>query len=342
MAREGSHGRWRARSVAIIASACLHVVLLVAVASITVFDDAPTRRTERLTDAPATTLTLRDPAPADPAPPPQAPPDEPPAPEPEPSEPAEPEPAPARPEPVHVVTPVITDATVRLPDPAPEPPPVRPVVRAPDPPPLPPPPAQEMVASFAGVEGVRAGRIVYVIDASAAMVPTFRVLRGELARSLARLEPRQSFQIIAYRRPPGGTRDEVMRLDAAREFLDASASARDRAGAWLADIEPSGSSYPLAGLEAALALRPDLVFLLTTSIPRSGNAQWGDGTDVTLAALNRLNPIDPRTGQRPTVIKAVQFVADDPTGLLHAIAAAHGDGEGSYRVVQVGGVDPAR
>jgi hypothetical protein len=340
MARDGSHGRWRARSVAIIASACLHIVLLVAVASITVFDEAPTRRPERLTDAPATTLTLRDPA-ADPTPPPQAPPE--PAPEPLPSEPAPAEPEPARPEPVRVVTPVITDATVRLPDPAPEPPPVapaRPVVREVAPPP--PPPPTEMVASFAGVEGVRAGRIVYVIDASAAMVPTFRFLRAELARSLMRLEPRQSFQIIAYRRPPGGTRDEVLRLDASREFLDASASARDRAGAWLAGIEPSGSSFPLAGLEAALALHPDLVFLLTTSIPRSGNAQWGDGTEATLAALNRLNPVDPRTGQRPTVIKAVQFVADDPTGMLHAIAATHGDGEGSYRVVQVGGVDPAR
>lgn len=338
MTRDGSHGRWRARSVAIIASACLHVALLVAVASITVFDDAPTRRPERLTDAPATTLTLRDPASADPTPRPQPEPE--PAPEPQLSEPAEPEPAP--PEPVRVATPVVTDATVGLPDPAPEPPSVRPVVRAPEPTPPPPPPAQDMVASFAGVEGVRAGRVVYVIDASAAMVPTFRFLRAELARSLLRLEPRQSFQIIAYRRPPGSGRDEVLRLDASREFLDASSSARERAGAWLAGIEPSGSSFPLAGLEAALALHPDLVFLLTTSIPRSGNAQWGDGTDATLAALNRLNPVDPRTGQRPAVIKAVQFVADDPTGLLHAIAAAHGDGEGSYRVVQVGGVDPAR
>ena len=40
--------------------------------------------------------------------------------------------------------------------------------------------------------------------------------------------------------------------------------------AWLAGIQPGGRSDPLAGLTAALKLKPDLIFLLTRSIRRSG------------------------------------------------------------------------
>jgi hypothetical protein len=34
------------------------------------------------------------------------------------------------------------------------------------------------------------------------------------------------------------------------------------------------------------------------------------------------------------VIKALQFIEDDPTGTMRAIADLHGDGEGSYRIVK--------
>ena len=38
-------------------------------------------------------------------------------------------------------------------------------------------------------------------------------------------------------------------------------------------------------------------------------------------------------GQRRTVIKAIQFLEEDPTGTMQAIGEDHGDGPGSYAVL---------
>ncbi|GJQ30077.1 MAG: hypothetical protein HBSAPP03_19610 [Phycisphaerae bacterium] len=307
--------------VAVMASIVLHGVLLYAVASVTIL--APTARPDRLTDAPATSLTLAP----DAAPVPHAPPEPPPEAAPEvPVVPKATEPVPTPP-PAPVAEIVLTS-------PAPTPPPASPPTPAPAV--VPPPEPMPMPASFAGVQAERASRIVYVIDASAAMVPTFPFLKAELVHSLERLDPAQSFQIVAYRhRPPAGDRAgsaEVRRFDTNRAFAPATAASRRAAEQWLAALQPSGSSVPLTGLREALGLSPDLVFLLTSSIPRSA-AEWGDGTAATLAALDSLNPINPHTRQRPAVIKAISFLHQDHTGLLAAIAREHGDGEGSYRVL---------
>jgi hypothetical protein len=181
--------------------------------------------------------------------------------------------------------------------------------------------------SFAGVEGARAKRVVYVVDASGAMTSSLKFVKEELIRSIARLDPSQSFQIIVIRNPIEQFADGL---------VPATGPVRMRAAAWLETIQPSGRSDPLPGLEAALRLKPELVFLLTRSIRRSGtNAEWGQGSAATLDALDRLNPVDLHTGQRPAVIKAIQFLDDDPTGLLQDIARLHGDGPGSYRVLRI-------
>lgn len=309
----------RSTRVAVAASLVLHAALLYAVASVTILE--PTPRPERLTDAPGTMLTLAppvvEPPPATPTPEPTPPPVEPPA--------ASvvvttPEPAPT----AEIVIPVVS---------TPAPVAVKPVEALPPLPETPPPP---LPASFAGVEAARASRIVYVIDVSAAMIPTFPYLKEELLRSLERLDPSQSYQIIAYRhRPPGAggvSEPEVRRFESTRNFARATLATRREAERWLASLQPSGSSVPLTGLREALGLSPDLVFLLTSSIPRSA-AAWGDGTAATLAALDSLNPMNARTGQRPAVIKAISLLHPDTTGLLPSIAREHGDGEGSYRVV---------
>ena len=109
-----------------------------------------------------------------------------------------------------------------------------------------------------------------------------------------------------------------------------------RVAQWLESVQPEGRSDPLVGLTAALQFQPDLVFLLTHSIRRSGgSAEWGAGNAATLAALDKLNPVHAGAGLRPTVIKAIQFIDEDPTGLLQQIARLHGDGEGSYRVLSI-------
>jgi hypothetical protein len=310
--------------VPIAASLVVHAGLLVTIVCIK-WD--PFARPAHVTDAPTeTVLTLTQPAPQ-PAPQPEAQPTPPPPPPPPP--PVQPVAAPAHDE----LAPPQTQAA----EPQPEPPPPvivhvplptpQPVAAAPAPPPPPTP------ISFAGVEAQRARRVVYVVDASGAMTSSLKFVKEELVRSIARLDSTQSYQIIVFRDLPGEADGEGHVETPAEGLMPATNQSRLASATWLANIQPGGRSDPLVGLTAALKLKPDLVFLLTRSIRRSGpTADWGAGTKATLEALDKLNPAG-RDGIRPTVIKAIQFLDQDPTGLLPAIANTHGDGPGSYKVL---------
>jgi hypothetical protein len=196
----------------------------------------------------------------------------------------------------------------------------------------PPRPAAK-AASFAGVAAQRASKLVYAIDAGGAMTSSLPYVKGELLRSVARLDQTQRFQVLVFRTPPG---ESEARVDAFEPggFAAPDAATVARLTSWLERVQPRGRSQPLAGLRAALAQQPDLIFLLTRSIRRSGGDNtWGEGTHATLAELDRLNPAS-MGGRRPTVIKALQFIDPDPTGMLQQIGASHGDGPGSYTVIR--------
>jgi hypothetical protein len=209
-------------------------------------------------------------------------------------------------------------------------PPVRVAEKAPTP--EVPPQPRAMPASIAGVAADRAERLVYAIDASGAMTTTLPYVKDQLLESVARLDASQKFQVLVFRQLPGSTKTEIKRFDAA-SFVSANPQSKARLGAWLADIQPRGRSQPLAGLRESLGLHPDLIFLLTRSIRRSGqDSSWGEGTKATLTELESLNPLGSE-GKRVAVIKALQFIDNDPTGMLQEIAARHGDGPGSYRVI---------
>lgn len=309
-------------TIAVVLSAVVHAGLLAALVVVRL--DGP--RTP-LVDAPTTTIVL-GPAASKPAPPPS-----PPAPEPkhEPAPVPAPEPAPD-PAPPTPITPPAPTPTAMVIEPAiPAPPPIATPAAIPAPP-EPPPAAYQ--ASFAGMKGERARRIVYVVDGSAAMITTMPYLRAELARSIAGLSPSQSFEVVVFRQPPpAATSASMIETFSGLGLVAASTTSKNAAAAWARRVQPSGSSVPLVGLTRALEMKPDLVFLLTCSIPRSAAGQWGDGTAVTMGELDRLNPVQAFSGRRATVIKAVQLLKQDPTGLLQAIADTHGDGPGSYRVL---------
>lgn len=194
--------------------------------------------------------------------------------------------------------------------------------------------------SFAGVTAQAAKRVVYVVDASGSMVSSYAFVRARLAQSISHLSPTQRFQVILVRGKPEGE-PEVLMLPNAEEsshdpLVRALPSVRENAVAWLRNFVVGGRSDPIAGLEKALTLdpRPDVVFFLARGFKRSGpNADWGQGVSATLNSLDRLNPPARRTGLRPVVIKTIQFLDDDPTGLMQAIADAHGDGPGSFRIL---------
>ncbi|MBK9188977.1 MAG: hypothetical protein IPM33_08485 [Phycisphaerales bacterium] len=313
--------------VPIVVSVLVHAGIVAALVRVSLSPP----RTHRLVDAPSV-LTLapaRDAGPvAPPTPEPPAPAEstasEPiPEPSPEPSpEPIAPAPVPVDAPPDVIVEPMAPPALAEPTPPAPPEPLRQPAPRAVVPPPPEPIEAPAGVV-FAGEEARAASRIVYVIDGSGAMVTSLEFVRREVAASVGRLSPSQRFDVIVFRDTG------IERFDAAGR---ATPERKARLGVWLGAVEPQGRSDPLVGLKAAADLDPELVFFLTRSIPRSQGSTWGPGREATLTAMETLNPR--RGDQRRFVVKVVQFLDPDPTGLLPALANTHGDGPGSYRVIR--------
>ncbi len=189
--------------------------------------------------------------------------------------------------------------------------------------------------TFGGLGASSVRSVVYVVDGSGPMVTSLPIVLHELERSISRLSPTQKFGVVIFRRQADGSPPAEA---FAPVLMRATPSARLLLRDWLAAVEPSGRSNPLAGLEAALALKPDAIFLLSRSIQRSGGGVWDAGPEATLARLDQLNPVNPVTGRRPVLIQTIQFLDEDPTGTMQAIAAAHsvpaGAGATGYRVVR--------
>lgn len=235
-------------------------------------------------------------------------------------------------EPVEVEVPVvevIPDPTP--PEPVDEPPPLIepdapsvtvtptvPVTVAPTPPT---PVAVNLGADFVGTSSSNARTVVYVIDASGSMIRTLPIVVDELRRSLERLDPVQEFAVVFFQRntsllvPP--RRLQNARPDRVREAM-----------AWIEEnVIPEGRSNPVAALETAIDLEPDVVFLLSENITGSGEFEI-DANDL-LRRIDELNPRNRRTGQRKVQINCIQFMDEDPLRTLERIAEVHG-GERGY------------
>jgi hypothetical protein len=188
--------------------------------------------------------------------------------------------------------------------------------------------------------------VVYVVDASGPMVTSMQVVLRELERSVGALSASQKFNVVLFRaidgQPEGGT------LVFAPTLMRATPQMKMRLSEWLREVGPRGRSSPLKGLEVAIAQQPDAVFLLSRGIDRTTGGVWDLGLESTLARLEQLNPAGP-DGRRPVVIKTIQFLEDDPTGVMRAIGRAHGSaravgivgdaaaGDDGYRVVRTEG-----
>ncbi len=190
--------------------------------------------------------------------------------------------------------------------------------------------------TFAGLsaDAALASSVVYVVDASAPMVSTLPWVVGEVERSVAGLLPTQRFNVVLF--SERGQDSAAGASGAARAFSPGLVDATSRQRAKLADYlrgqEAAGRSTPIAGLREAMKMKPRVVFVLARSIARTQGAQWDQGNDAILSELETLNPIDPATGRRATVIKVIQFLDADPTGLLPRIAAMHGEPVGAGAV----------
>ncbi len=176
---------------------------------------------------------------------------------------------------------------------------------------------------FAGVASSNARDIVYVIDASGSMVAWLKFVIEELERSLEGLVPQQRFAVIFFQR------NDAIESPPRGRFIRATPQEKARVLQWIdRTIVPAGRSNPLQALRRAIALEPDVIFVLSTNVTGSGEFEI-DQREL-LATLDALNPLDARTGRRPVQINCIQFLQHDPLGTLREIARQHG-GENGYR-----------
>jgi hypothetical protein len=88
-----------------------------------------------------------------------------------------------------------------------------------------------------------------------------------------------------------------------------------------------------------MAMHPEIIFLLSSDITGSGEFEMSE--IALLAALERLNPIDPASNRRLTRVQCIQFLDPDPLGTLQRIAKEHGGAEGFINITREDlGLDP--
>ncbi len=185
--------------------------------------------------------------------------------------------------------------------------------------------------AFAGVQSKAARTLVYVVDGSGATANSFAYLQTQLMRSIDRLSPTQRFQVVLFRESDESAYSLAPINDG--KLARATPEHKQSVSEWLDTVSARGRSNPVDGLTKALTLKSDLVLLITRSIQRT-EMGWDQGQREILQTLNKLNPQDPISGQRDTVIKCVQLLDDDPTGIMNAIGSLHGDGVDDYKVVR--------
>jgi len=189
---------------------------------------------------------------------------------------------------------------------------------------------------FAGVGASNARSIVYVVDASGSMVSSLPVVVKELKESIRKLAPTQQFQVVFFRNNRYSAAphpaDRASKLTITR-LIRATEENVTSVCEWIDTMTAAGRSNPIPALEVALSLEPDAVFVLSSVI--TGAGVWEPNRDELLAKLDQLNPRDRRTGRRRVVINTIQFLDEDPSEILRAIADEHGNegGRGAYRFI---------
>jgi Ca-activated chloride channel family protein len=115
------------------------------------------------------------------------------------------------------------------------------------------------ITSFFQVEA-HGRSVVYVIDRSASMGPSggLAAAKSELLTSLEQLPPEARFQVIAYNRTAA-----PLPINGQTGLLRASAENKRQVALLVEGLDAEGGTEHLPALKHALALQPDVIYLLT-------------------------------------------------------------------------------
>jgi hypothetical protein len=167
-------------------------------------------------------------------------------------------------------------------------------------------------AGFFGAKG--AGKsFVYVVDMSGSMEgDRFRRAIAELIRSINKLAPEQTFYVIFFN-------DKTFFLfdpQPAKGLIAANTSNKSRATRWIRNRRPSSTTDPMLALQKALAMKPEVIFLLT------------DGELDNPADVRHMISRENKTG---VVIHTIAFENEEASATLETIAA---ENNGTFRLVK--------
>lgn len=108
-----------------------------------------------------------------------------------------------------------------------------------------------------------ANSVVYVIDFSGSIIVAVDDLKRELKRSIARLKPNQSFNVVLFYSEGTGQLERLKTESFSPRMQPATRAAREAFFQWLSTKAPQGSTEPLAATKRALSWSPDVIFFFS-------------------------------------------------------------------------------
>lgn len=164
----------------------------------------------------------------------------------------------------------------------------------------------EFFGAGGAVQGVR--HVVYVVDRSGSMIDTFERVKVELRRSIGALRRSQKFHVLFFNNgdplenPP-------------QRLVPAIASFKEQFSQFLDTVITTGGTKPERALKRALALQPDILYLLS------------DGINFDPELMSKLNDWN---RERKTRIFTIAYLDHEGRQILETIAREHG---GEYKFV---------
>lgn len=126
---------------------------------------------------------------------------------------------------------------------------------------------------------IRANKIAYVVDFSGSILVAVDDLKRELKKSIGRLKPSQSFNVVIFYSSGGGV-DERVKTESFKTKLEPAIEATRREFfEWIARKAPRGRTEPLGAIKRALSLSPEAVFFFSD----------GYFDDTVVGEINRAN-----------------------------------------------------
>jgi hypothetical protein len=158
-------------------------------------------------------------------------------------------------------------------------------------------------AEFFGLRGSAAGarKIIYVVDRSGSMIDTFAYVQAELKRSISALRRSQKFHVILF------NAGEPLE-NPSKRLVSAIDAHKEQFFEFLDTVVARGGTRPEAAMRRALAMEPDLIYLLS------------DGVDFRPSLFQRL---DEWNKQRRVRIYTIAYLDQTGSELLERIAREH-------------------